>query len=67
LQELGLGGRPERNHQNGNLMGPMPEKQRQRLIEMWTLIKAGGYRAQQNVNLCGPGTTLACTDVGGRA
>jgi putative spermidine/putrescine transport system substrate-binding protein/spermidine/putrescine transport system substrate-binding protein len=42
LQELGLGGDANETIQNGNLMGPMPDEQRQRLIETWTQIKAGG-------------------------
>ncbi|HEV7252815.1 MAG TPA: extracellular solute-binding protein [Mesorhizobium sp.] len=42
LQELGLAGDANETIKSGNLMGPMPEKQRQRLVEMWTLIKAGG-------------------------
>lgn len=42
LQELGLAGDANETIQKGNLMGPMPEQQRQRLIEAWTQIKAGG-------------------------
>lgn len=42
LASLGLAGDPNQTVENGNLMGPMPEKQRQRIIDTWTLIKAGG-------------------------
>jgi spermidine/putrescine transport system substrate-binding protein len=42
LEGLGLAGDPNETIQNGNLMGPMPEQQRQRIVDMWTLIKSGG-------------------------
>lgn len=42
LELLGLAGDPGKTIEGGNLMGPMPEDQRDRLIQMWTLIKAGG-------------------------
>lgn len=42
LENLGLAGDPAEIVENGNLMGPMSEEQRQRIVEMWTLIKAGG-------------------------
>lgn len=42
LENLGLAGDANETIQNGNLMGPMPEEQRQRIVDMWTLIKSGG-------------------------
>jgi spermidine/putrescine transport system substrate-binding protein len=42
LATLGLDGDPEQTVAGGNLLKPMPEKQRKRLTEMWSLIKAGG-------------------------
>ena len=42
LEGLGLAGDANAMIQGGNLLGPMPEEQRQKLVEMWSLIKAGG-------------------------
>lgn len=42
LENLGLAGDANETIENGNLMGPMPEEQRQRIVDMWTLIKSGG-------------------------
>jgi putative spermidine/putrescine transport system substrate-binding protein/spermidine/putrescine transport system substrate-binding protein len=42
LSQLGLDGDADAMIKGGNLMGPMPDAQRQRLVEMWSLIKAGG-------------------------
>lgn len=42
LDALGLGGDPNEFLANGNLLGPMPEEQRARLVKMWADVKAGG-------------------------
>ena len=42
LEALGLGGDPNEFLANGNLLGPMPEEQRARLVKMWDAVKAGG-------------------------
>jgi putative spermidine/putrescine transport system substrate-binding protein/spermidine/putrescine transport system substrate-binding protein len=42
LDALGLGGDANELLAHGNLLGPMPEAQRKRLIDMWETIKAGG-------------------------
>lgn len=42
LDALGLGDDPSEYLARGNLLGPMPEAQRARLIDMWETIKAGG-------------------------
>ena len=42
LQMLGFGGDVNSVLDRGHLMGPMPEAQRQRLIDLWETIKAGG-------------------------
>jgi spermidine/putrescine transport system substrate-binding protein len=39
---LGFGGDVNAVLERGNLMGPMPEIQRRRLIDLWETIKAGG-------------------------
>ncbi len=42
LEAFGMAGDPSAFIAEGNLMGPMPEDQRQRLIQIWETIKAGG-------------------------
>jgi spermidine/putrescine transport system substrate-binding protein len=42
LEALGLSGDPSEFLANGNLLGPMPDDQRKRLIDMWERVKAGG-------------------------
>lgn len=42
LESFGMAGDPAKFIAEGNLMGPMPEEQRQRLIQTWETIKAGG-------------------------
>jgi spermidine/putrescine transport system substrate-binding protein len=42
LDALGLGGDANELLSHGNLLGPMAEGQRKRLIDMWETIKAGG-------------------------
>ena len=42
LEGLGLAGDASETIANGNLLAPMPEKQRQRIVDMWSTIKSGG-------------------------
>lgn len=42
LDALGLAGDPNEFLANGNLLGPMPEEQRARLVKIWDNVKAGG-------------------------
>ncbi len=42
LAELGMAGDPGDYLSHGNLLGPMSEAQRRRLIDLWETIKAGG-------------------------
>ena len=42
LDSLGIGGDPAEYLANSNFLGAMPVDQRQRLIEMWEAVKAGG-------------------------
>jgi spermidine/putrescine transport system substrate-binding protein len=42
LDAVGLGGDPGETLAHGNLLGPMPESQRKRLIDLWESIKEGG-------------------------